>query len=237
MTVIAQVLPGGEEVEDADARYGRAGERADHLEEHGEHAAAVHIHGLVVLARYALYVSLYHESGEGYHPRDVKRHKAEEFVRQLEEGGQLVLRQYQRGAGDDHGADDEAEKQPAAREAEAGEAEGQRRGDKGRYHDGEERDGHAVEEIQVKLFLRENVLVILGRELLQRGQETRRELIERAVGLERGADHVDHRQYADGAADEQQQVLHGQRGAALCELVSSCHDKRLLRPRRGSSWP
>ena len=139
-----ELLPGGQEVEDAHGGDGRARERADDLEEHREHAPAVHIHRLVIVARDALDVALYHEGREGYDPGDVEGHEAEELVRELEEGGELVLRYDERRARDYHRADDEAEEQLAARETESREAEGQRRGDEGRDEHGEYRDRRAV---------------------------------------------------------------------------------------------
>lgn len=139
-----ELLPSGQEVEDAHRGYGRARERADDLEEHREHAPAVHIHRLVIVARDALDISLYHEGRERNDPCDVKWHEAEELVRELEEGGELILRYDKRRARDYHRAYDKPEKQLSAWEAEAGKAESQRRGDEGRDDHGEYRDRRAV---------------------------------------------------------------------------------------------
>ena len=107
-----ELLPRGKEVEDAHAGYCRARERDDDLEEHSEHAPAVHVHGLVVLTRYALDVALYHEGRKGYDPRDIERHETEKLVREVQVCGELVLREYQRRAGDYHRADDKPEQHP-----------------------------------------------------------------------------------------------------------------------------
>ena len=68
-------------------------------------------------------------------------------------------------------------------EAEAREAECQRRRDESRDHDGQHGDDHAVEEVDVKLFLTEDVHVVFNCDRVQRGEELRRELIERTVRL------------------------------------------------------
>ena len=68
-------------------------------------------------------------------------------------------------------------------EAEAREAECQRRRDESRDHDGQHGDDHAVEEIDIELFLAEDVHVVFNCDRVQRGEELRRELIERTVRL------------------------------------------------------
>ena len=95
-----EFLPRCQEIENADGCDGRAGQRADDLEEHGEYAAAVHVDGLVEFSRNALNVALDHERGKRNDPRHVERHQPQQLVRELEERGELILRNDERRAGD-----------------------------------------------------------------------------------------------------------------------------------------
>ena len=178
-----ELLPRRQEVKNADGRDGRACQRADDLEKHSEYAAAVHVDGFVKLPRDALDVAFNHERRKRNDPRHIERHQPQQLVRDLEERSKLILRDDERCAGDDHRADDEREERLSAGEAEARKAECQRRRDEGRDHDGQHGDDHAVEEVDVKLFLTEDVHVVFNCDRVQRGEELRRELIERTVRL------------------------------------------------------
>ena len=93
------------------------------------------------------------------------------------------MRDDERRAGNNHRADDERKERLSAREAEAREAECQRRRDESRDHDSQHGDDHAIEEIDIELFLAEDVHVVFKRDRVQHGEELRRELIERTVRL------------------------------------------------------
>ena len=200
-------LPGGEEVEDADGRDSRAGERQNDPEEHRKHTTAVGIHGLVVLLGDALDIALDHERGKGNDPGHIERDQTSQPVGELKEGGKLILRNNERCAWDDHHSDNQRKEQIAPGETKARQTVGECRRYEGCKHDRDDRHKDAVEEVEIKLLLRENVLIIFKGDLARPREEMRRELIQSSVRAQRGAEHIDHGHDRDGAADQQQKIL------------------------------
>ena len=240
-----EFFPRRQKIENADGRDGRTGQWADNLEEHSEYAAAVHVDGLVEFSRNALNVALDHKRGKRNDPGHIERHQPQQLVRELEERGELILRNDERRAWDDHRADDKRKERPSAGEAEARQTEGQRRRDKGRDHDGQHGDDRAVQKIDVELFLAEDVRIIFQRNGIERGKKLRRELIERTVWLQGRADHIDHRHDRYRAAEQQKhmaqdvgrefpffQCMHGspsyELAASFCFMALNCRMARKM---------
>lgn len=200
-------LPGGEEVEDTDRRDGRAGERQNNSEEHRKHTSAVGIDGLIVFLWDAFNIALDHKRGKRNDPGHIERDQTGQPVGKLKEGGQLILRNNERRAGDDHHPDDQSEEQVPAGETETRQTIGQRRRYESGKHDRDDCYENAVEEVEIKLLLRENVLIVFEGDLAQLREEMRWELIQSSVRTQRGAEHIDHGHDRNGAADQQQKIL------------------------------
>ena len=200
-------LPGGEEVEDTDRRDGRAGERQNNSEEHRKHTSAVGIDGLIVFLWDAFDIALDHKRGKRNDPGHIERDQPGQPVGELEKRGKLILRNDQRRAGNDHHPDDQREQQITSGETEARQTVSQCRRYEGGKHDRDDRHEDAVEEVEIKLFLRENVLIVFKGDLAQPREEMRRELVQGAVWAQRGTEHIDHGQHRNGAADQQQKIL------------------------------
>ena len=226
-----EFLPRGEEVEDAYRRDGRTGKRQYDAEEHREYAPAVGIRRLVKLPRDTLDVAFDHKRGKRNDPRDIERDQTREAVRDAEKRRELELRDDERRTRNDHHADDKREQQLLSRKLKACQTVRQRRGNDRRKDDRNEGHNDAVEKIQVKFLLRENVPVVFQRDLAELGEEVRRELVERAVRPERGGQHIDHRHDRHRAAQKQEDIPERQTPASF----SAFHFLPSL-SRSGASW-
>ena len=118
----------------------------------------------------------------------------------------MILRNYQSSTWNNHCPDNQGKQNLSSWEAESCNTKGQCARNNCCKYDSQNGYHKAVQEVQIELFLIEYVDVVLQRYLAKLREKVRRILIKCSIGLQRSADHIDHRQDRKHTANEQKTI-------------------------------